>query len=127
MLHKNQTGHSEDQIGLSSFDRAIKQKEINLWCDEYKNGLSINGIAKKYHRDNSTVQRYINNPIELKKVKLKGRKVKNIETGLIFKSISSAAKWAGCGATTLTRHLVTDSIAGKVPGTLKPAHWIELS
>lgn len=127
LLHKNQVGHSEDQIGLSSFDRAIKQEEINLWCNEYKKGLSINSIAKKYNRDNGTVQKYINNPIELKEVKLKGRKVKNIETGEIFKSINSAAKWANCGATTLARHLATDSIAGKVPNTLKPAHWIELS
>ena len=57
---------------------------------------------------------------------MSGRVVKNIETGQIFKSINKAAKWAGCGATTLTRHLVRDKIAGKVPGTLQPAHWEEL-
>lgn len=39
----------------------------------------------------------------------------------------STKRWAKCGATTLTRHLTTDKIAGKVPDTKEPAHWIELS
>ena len=55
------------------------------------------------------------------------RRVQNVETGMVFKPINSAAKWAKCGATTLTRHLTTDKIAGKVPKTGEPAHWIELS
>lgn len=33
--HKQAVGHSEDQIGLSSLDRAIKQEEINAWLEEY--------------------------------------------------------------------------------------------
>lgn len=126
MLHKNQLGHSEDQIGLNSLDRSIKQNEIDLWIKDYQNGMTINAIAKKYNRDNGTVEKYINNPNAISKVKYSGRVVKNIETGQIFKSINKAAKWAGCGATTLTRHLVRDKIAGKVPGTLQPAHWEEL-
>lgn len=126
MLHKNQLGHSEDQIGLNSLDRSIKQNEIDLWIKDYQNGMTINAIAKKYNRDNGTVEKYINNPNAISEVKYSGRVVKNIETGQIFKSINKAAKWAGCGATTLTRHLVRDKIAGKVPGTLQPAHWEEL-
>lgn len=124
--HKKQVGHSEDQIGLSSFDRAIKQLEIDAWIAEYKDGKTINAIAKKYHRDNGTVEKYIHNPNALKEVKYRGRQVQNVETQKVFKSINSAAKWAGCGATTLTRHLTTDKIAGKVPETNEPAHWIEL-
>lgn len=126
-LHKNQSGHSEDQIGLNSLDRSIKQNEIDLWIQEFLNGMTINAIAKKYKRDNGTVEKYINNPIALKKVKYRGRQVQNIETGLIFNSISSAAKWAKCGATTLTRHLATDKTAGLVPETQETAHWKELS
>lgn len=125
--HKNQSGHSDDQIGLSSWDRAIKQDEIDLWIKEYQNGMTINAIAKKYRRDNGTVEKYINNPVQIKAVKYSGRRVQNVETGMVFKSINSAAKWAKCGATTLTRHLTTDKIAGKVPETGEPAHWIELS
>lgn len=125
--HKHNSGHSEDQIGLSSFDRSIRQEEIDLWVKDSENGMSINAIAKKYHRDNGTIEKYLNNPKALTKVKYRGRTVKNIETQKIFKSINSAAKWAGCGATTLTRHLTSDKIAGKVPETQKPAHWIELS
>lgn len=126
-LHKSQVGHSEDQIGLSSLDRAIKQQDIDLWVQEYQNGLTINAIAKKYNRDNGTIEKYINNPVAKKEVKYHGRKVQNVETQIIFDSISKAAKWAGCGATTLTRHLTSDKIAGHVPETNENAHWIELS
>lgn len=89
--------------------------------------MTINAIAKKYNRDNGTIEKYINNPKALTAVKYRGRKVQNVETQEIFDSISKAAKWAGCGATTLTRHLTSDKIAGKVPGTENPAHWVELS
>jgi len=88
-----------------------------LWVAEFNSGLTINAIANKYHRDYGTIQRYINNPKEITQVQYRGRAVKNINTGLIFNSISKAAKWAGCGSTTLTRHLATDKIAGKVPDT----------
>ena len=124
--HKKQVGHSEDQIGLSSLDRTIPQKEIDCWVEDYKKGMTINAIAKKYGRDNGTVEKYIANPTAVTKVKYKGRQIKNVNTGQIFKSISSAARWAGCGATTLTRHLVSDKIAGKVPETGEPAKWIEI-
>lgn len=89
--------------------------------------MTINAIAKKYNRDNGTVQKYISNPNALKKVQYKGRAIKNLNTNKTFNSISTAAKWAGCGATTLTRHLATDKIAGKVPETNEPAQWEELS
>lgn len=125
--HKKQIGHSEDQIGLSSLDRAISQEEINEWVKDSQNGLSVNAIAKKYNRDNGTVEKYLANPVAVQKVQYRGRKIKNINTGLEFKSISAAAKWAGCGATTLTRHLAGDKIAGKVPETGEPAEWIEIS
>lgn len=124
--HKKQAGHSEDQAGLSSLDRAIKQDEINQWVNDYNNGLSINAIAKKYKRDNGVVEKYIANPVANVVVKYKGRQLQCINTGDVFKSISAAAKWAGCGATTLTRHLSSDKIAGKVPNTNEPAQWIEL-
>lgn len=125
--HKKQVGHGEDQIGLSSLDRAIKQEEINQWLQDYQNGQSINAIAKKYNRDNGTVEKYIANPTATTRVKYRGRQVQCVNTGEIFKSISAAAKWAGCGATTLTRHLAKDKIAGKVPGTDIPAEWLEIS
>lgn len=125
--HKLQVGHSEDQLGLSSLDRAITQQDIDLWMNDFNNGMSVNAIATKYNRDNGTVKKYIDNPIAVTKVKYRGRQVQNVETGQIFKSISAAAKWAGCGATTLTRHLASDQEAGIVPDLNVPAHWIELS
>lgn len=125
--HKKQIGHSEDQIGLSSLDRAITQEEIDIWLKDYQNDLTINAISKKYHRDNGTVAKYISNPNAIQKINYQGRKVKNLNTNKIFNSISAAAKWAKCGATTLTRHLATDKIAGFVPETNEPAIWEDLS
>ncbi len=125
--HKKNVGHSLDQVGLSSLDRAIKQDEIDQYIQKYKEGYSVNAIAKMFHRDHGTVLKYINNPTAIKKVNYKGRKLKNINTGLTFSSISKAAKWAGCGATTLTRHLETDKTAGTVPDTHESAIWEEIS
>ena len=93
---------------------------------DFKNGMNIHQLSKKYNRDYGVIQKYLSNPVEIKKVKYSGRSLKNINTGLIFNSISKAAEWAGCGATTLTRHLNTDKIAGKVPKTNEPAEWIEI-
>ena len=101
-------------------------RDCDSWVEEYKKGMTINAIAKKYGRDNGTVEKYIANPTAVTKVNYKGRQIKNVNTGQIFKSINSAAKWAGCGATTLTRHLASDKIAGKVPETGEPAKWIEI-
>ena len=125
--HKAQINCNKDQKGLSSLNRAIKQDEIDQWINDYNDGLTINAIAKKYKRDNGTVEKYIHNPNSIQKIQYRGRKLQNINTGKIFKSISSAAKWAGCGTTTLARHLASDKIAGKIPNTNEPAQWIELS
>lgn len=126
LWHKNCVGHSEDQIGLSSLDRAINQEEIDLMYKDYQNGMNVYQLSKKYNRDCGIISKYMANPVAIQKINYKGRVVKNINTGLIFTSISKAAKWAGCGATTLTRHLYTDKIAGKVPETGEPAKWIEI-
>lgn len=123
--HKNM-GHSKDQIGLSPLDKAISQEEIDQFLNDYNAGMNIHKIAKKYNRDYGIIQKYLNNPIANTTVKYNGRQVKNINTGIVFNSINSAAKWAGCGSTTLTRHLSMDGIAGKVPGTNESAEWIEI-
>lgn len=117
------------QVGLSSDDRKISNKEeLQLWMKDKEAGMSINAIAKKYKRDNGTIEKYLNDPSLInKKTKYNGRKVQNIETGKIFNSIKSAAKWAGCGATTLTRHLTSDKKAGNIPETGEPATWLEIS
>ena len=125
--HKKHCGTIENQCGLSSLDRTISQRDIDKWCEEYAQGMSVNAIAKKYNRDNGTISKYLSNPNAINQINYRGRTIKNVNTGLIFKSVSSAAKWAGCGATTLTRHLASDKIAGKVPDTNEPAKWVELS
>ena len=124
--HRNNTGHSEDQLGLSSLDRAIEQAEIDEFVHEYNSGMNIHQIAKKHNRDYGIIQKYLNNPVANQIVKYGGRKIQNVNTGIIFNSINSAAKWAKCGATTLSRHLSIDGKAGIVPDTNELAEWIEI-
>lgn len=124
--HKENTGHREDQIGFSSLDRAIKQPEIDAMVADHLKGLNVYQLSIKYGRDCGIISKYLSNPKEIEKINYRGRKIKNLNTEIIFNSISSAAKWAGCGATTLTRHLTTDKIAGKVPETNEPAIWEEI-
>lgn len=119
-------GHSEDQIGLSSDDRKLSQEEVDAMYKDFQGGMAVKDLAKKYNRDYGIIEKYMSNPIVPKQVKLSGRKVENIETGKIFASISAAARWAGCGATTLTRHLYDNKVAGKVSETNEPAHWREI-
>lgn len=119
-------GHSEDQVGLSSDDRKLSQEEVDAMYKDFQEGISVKELAKKYNRDYGIIEKYMSNPIVPKQVKLSGRKVKNIETGKIFSSISAAARWASCGATTLTRHLYDNKPAGKVPETQELAHWKEI-
>lgn len=116
-------GHSKDQIGTSSLDRSIKQDEIDAMYKDYLEGMSVWQIAKKYNRDTGVVEKYMSHPKEVKEINYNGQKVQNIETELIFPSISKAAKWAKCGATTLTRHLYDGKPAGTNPETGEPAHW----
>lgn len=125
--HKNNIGHSEDQKGLSSSDRAYSQELIDSMYQDYLNGMNAYQISSKYKKDCATVIKYLAKPEAVQKVKYSGRKLQNLNTGKIFPSVSSAAKWAKCGATTLTRHLNTDKIAGVVPETNEPAKWIELT
>lgn len=125
--HKTKgVGHSKDQIGLSSNDRSLSQTEIDEIYNDYQAGLTITQLSKKYNRDYGVIQKYISNPHATQKVKLSGRKVKNLETNKEFASISAAARWANCGATTITRHLYDGKPAGKVPETEEPAHWKEI-
>lgn len=125
--HKENVGHTEDQIGLSSLDRAIKQDEIDAMVADHAKGMNTYQIAKKYNRDCGIVSKYLSNPVANTTIKYHGRKIRNLNTGKVFDSISKAAKWAGCGATTLTRHLTTDKTAGKIPETGEAAIWEEIS
>lgn len=119
-------GHTKDQIGQSSNDKKLLQDEIDKMYQDYLSGMTFFQISKKYNRDCGVIEKYMNNPKEVKRVKLEGRAVQNLETGITFPSISKAAKWAKCGATTLTRHLYDGKPAGKVPETEEPAHWKEI-
>lgn len=125
--HKNRFGASCFK-GVSNEGRRYTKKEVALMKEDYNNGMTINAIAKKYHRDNGTVKKYlVGNGQPGEAIPYSGRKVQNVETQIIFESVSAAARWAGCGKTTLRTHLATDKVAGKIPETGEPAHWIELT
>lgn len=119
--HKTKAaGHC--RVGDQS-NKKLNPQEIQKIIEMHNSGCSINDISKKLKRDYGTIQRYINN----KDIKTKpGRKIAVVcvETGTIYPSVLSAAKAAGCGATTLRRLLNSDRTAGSINGT--KVHWKSL-
>lgn len=117
-------GHNEDQIGKSSLQKVFSQEEIEKIVKDYKeNNLTFSQLSKKYNRDIGVIQKYISHPTKINKIEYHGKKVQNVETGIIFTSILQASKWAKCGSTTISRHLYDGKSAGTVPFTEEHAHW----
>lgn len=91
-----------------------------------ENKVSLKSIGEKYHMDSRTVSELLKrNNISIKAPGGK-RKVKCIETGEVFNSLTSAAKWAGISSSTLHGNLGEKKIqktAGKHPQTKEPLSW----
>lgn len=114
------------QTNNTAIQDRLKQEEIDNIVKDHKAGMEIKDLVKKYHHDYGIIEKYLSHPVEQKNVPTRGRQIQNVETGLIFKSISAAARWAHCGATTITRHLYDNKPAGVVPETNVKAHWKEI-
>lgn len=115
-------GHSDDQNGLSVYDRSLKQDEIDAIYNDYIKGMQVKDLAKKYHRDRGTIEKYVANPKERKSAN-HGLRLQNVETGIIFPSIERARKWAKCDQKRVSKSINTELSAGTVPDSGLPAHW----
>ena len=111
-------------LGKSNAERACSEEEIKKMRELRKQGLSYNKIHEITKRSTSVIRKYClhqesNNPNG-------GIQVKNLETGLIFSSQSSAAKWANCDHHDINKYVNTQNGVGIVPSTGELAHWITL-
>lgn len=114
-------------LGGDNKKRACSEKEIQQMRELRATGLSYQKIGEKVGRASSIVQKYCNFQ-ECKNNNKIGNAIiiKNCETGLVFDSVTAAAKWAKCDRHLLSKNKNTTFSAGIVPTTNEPAHWITL-
>lgn len=106
--------------------KACSEEEIKRMRELRSTGLSYEKIGKILNRSRTVVRKYClfqeskspNNGTAIK--------VKNIETGLCFESLTEAAKWSQSERHKISNSLKNGSGAGHVPSTNQLAHWIKL-
>lgn len=113
-------------LGKNNQQRACSEEEIKKMRELRASGLSYNKIGLKLGRSSSVVRKYCLFQESKNSNKSTGIIVKNVETGLIFPSLTQAAKWAKCDRDTIARNKNTTKPAGIVLSTGEPAHWISL-
>ena len=118
---RNINGNTE--LGYNNKQRACSENEIKKMRELRKQGFSYNKISAITGRTSSVIQKYCKFQ-NCKKTN--GIAIKNIETGLVFDSITEAAKWALCDRHCLSNNKNTNNSAGVVPSTNEPAHWITI-
>lgn len=113
--------------GMSNQSKACSDDEILKMRELRKSNLSYKKIAEMVGRSPSVVRKCClfqecRNSNRIKNSIC----VKNVETGLVFNSITEAAKWGGIQKETLSKYKNTTTQAGTVPTTGAPAHWTTL-
>lgn len=121
----NSNGNKD--LGYNNKQRACSEKEIEKMRELRYKGWSYNKIGNYLNRSSSIVRKYclFNECKNENKIK-NSLKIKNLETGLCFDSLSEGAKWASCDRHTIKKYLNINKSAGIVPTTNEPAHWISL-
>lgn len=114
------------QYGENNKQRACTSDEIQQMRNLRKQGLSYLKIAEITNRSQSVVRKYCLFQESKNPDKIDGIQVKNLETGLVFSSLTKAGKWASTTNETISKYLNTKHSAGFVPTTNKPAHWIHI-
>lgn len=115
--------NGNQHLGKNNTSRACSEEEISKMRKLRNQGFSYNKIAKELGRSPSVVRKYCLFQEAKNPQSVVGLLVQNVETGLVFNSMTEAAKWAGVYYTTIKRHLNKETPAGKVPTTDEPAHW----
>ena len=115
------------KLGKNNKERACNEEEILKMRELRKKGLSYTRISEITGRSASTIRKYClfqECPSDHKF--FNSVRVKNIETGLVFDSMTEAAKWAKTSYKIISKYKDTTNSAGIVQSTNEPAHWITL-
>ena len=110
--------------------QVMSNRAKELWKNEkyreaqsqrFKQYLRTHKEEQKIHSRNNALKNWQNKEYREKICK----KVKNIETGLIFESAAAAARWCGLAdRSSITKHLTQHTkSAGKHPDLKIPLHW----
>ena len=125
--HAKSNINGNTKLGVNNKQRACSEEEISRMRELRKKGLSYNKISNILNRSPSVIRKYClfqecknnnKNPNSIR--------VKNLETGLCFDSLTEASKWANCDRHSISKNLFNKKSAGIVPTTNEPAHWIKL-
>lgn len=114
------------QTNKTNQQKACTEQEIAYIRELRAKGFSYTKISGVVHRSESVIHKYCLFQESKNPNKSCGIVVKNVETGLVFDSFTSAAKWAQCDRHTLSNNINTEKTAGVVPTTNALAHWISL-
>lgn len=120
-------------LGKNNTMRACSQEEIQKMRQLREQGLSYEKISHIVNRSVQVIRKYCLHqeaviPQADGSRQPRAIAVKNIETGLVFNSLKSAAKWAGITNTKYLSEIVhhksyNKSTSGHVPSTGERAHW----
>lgn len=115
------------KIGKNNKERACNEEEILKMRELRKEGLSYTRISEITGRSASTIRKYcLFQECPSNRKFFNSVRVKNIETGLVFDSMTEAAKWAKTSHKIISKYKDTTNSAGIVQSTNEPAHWITL-
>ena len=114
------------QYGENNQKRACSQDEILKMRQLRAQGLSYAEISKLTNRSQGVIRKYCLFQESLNPDKMNGIQVKNVETGLVFPSLTKAGKWASTSKDTISKYINSNHAAGFVPTTNEPAHWIHI-
>lgn len=127
--HATQAKRHQDgniSLGFNNQQRACSEEEIEKMRQLREKGFSYKKIGEIVNRSPSVVRKYCLFQECKNKNKMKGIRVKNVETGLIFDTQADAASWAMCDKRKISSAYNTEKSAGVVPSTNEPAHWVSI-
>lgn len=113
-------------LGFNNQQRSCSNDEIERMRQLRKEGLSYKKIGEIVKRNSGIVRKYCLFQECNNAKKVRGIKIKNVETGLIFDTQADAARWAMCDHRKISYARDTEKSVGVVPFTNEPAHWVSV-
>jgi group I intron endonuclease len=118
--------------GVKNSQKACSKIEIDKIRELFSEGKNYREISAMVHRSISVVRKYClhlesDNPDGIGRVQKNSISIRNLETGLVFKTLMDACRWAGIKDSKHLSRIVKegkkDFSSGTIPLTGERAHW----